>query len=605
MLDAFISGLISGNAYALIAIGISLIFGVADLINLAHASILGFGAMLGWWMVTVLHWSLWETLAGVAAITALMGFLVEFLCVRPLLNAPPIAALLTTLAVSLVLDSLSQLIFSPEIRLLPSLLQTNNFKIGDLRFGTLDLAIMGVSLLSVTSLWLFLKFSNLGRAIRATAQDREAAQQMGVSVKSIMGLSFGIASALAGIGGVLVGMYYGNVYPYIGSEIGIAGFTAATLGGLGSLPGAVVGGLVLGIAQSFSMTIFGGIVRDFVTFAILIGVLWLKPGGLFGSSRIIFREPMTGTFFKNTGKVLNFKGWQLALSGFLVIVVLPIVGDNYIMQIATIVVIFAVLALSLTLVAGTAGQVSLGQAGSFAIGAYASALLTKQQGWSFWLALPAAAIIAAIFTTIFVSPGLRLKGHYVAIATMGIGAITGAILLNFEWLTRGPLGINNIPVPDFFGNSIEAPRDYYFLSLAVLLICVALVLTLQRSHLGRGWRAIREDEVAARSMGVPVASYKALVFAVGGLVAGAGGSLLAHQYTFLSPDIFNAALSTLAITIVVLGGMANPWGAIVGAIVLVGAPELFRPLQDVRQLGYGLLLLLLMRFRPQGLWGSR
>jgi branched-chain amino acid transport system permease protein len=179
-----------------------------------------------------------------------------------------------------------------------------------------------------------------------------------------------------------------------------------------------------------------------------------------------------------------------------------------------------------------------------------------------------------------------------------------SVLLNFEWLTHGPMGVTAIPAPLLFGWAIVSPRDFYYLALAVLGICAGLTFLLQRSHLGRVWRSIREDEIAAQSFGIGLASYKSLAFAIGAFMAGLGGSLLAHQYTFISPDIFDVTISILALTIVVMGGMSNVIGALVGAIVLVGGPEFFRPLHDVRLLGYGLLLLLLVRFRPQGLLGN-
>ena len=139
------------------------------------------------------------------------------------------------------------------------------------------------------------------------------------------------------------------------------------------------------------------------------------------------------------------------------------------LRVGAIVAIFAILALSLTLIAGTAGQVSLGQAGLFAIGAYTSALLTKEHGWSFWLALPASGAVAAVLGVVILSPALRLRGHYVAIVTLGIGAMIGSALLNFEAVTHGPMGVPNIPPPSLFGYQIVSSRDYYLLSLAVLL----------------------------------------------------------------------------------------------------------------------------------------
>jgi branched-chain amino acid transport system permease protein len=602
MFDVFISGLINGNSYVLIAIGISLIFGVANLVNFAHGSIFAIGAMVGWWFVAVLQWPLWATLLGTIAITAILGIAVEFFCVRPLVNAPPIATLLATLAASFVLDYSSQLIFGTQTRRLPSQLPTDNIQLAGIRFGTLDVTILGVSLVSVVALWAFLKYTRLGIAIRATAQDRDAAKQMGISVGTIQSLTFALASALGGLSGVLIGMYHSNVSPTNGFTAGLEGFAAATLGGLGSLPGAIIGGLMLGVAEAFGVTWFGDAARQFITFAVLLGVLWFKPGGLLGRFNPLSQEPMTGTFFGG-GKLLKLRFWQVGILIVVAATALPLWGDDYLTQIGTLIAIFAILALSLTLISGTAGQISIGQVGPFALGAYTSALLTTNYGWPFWLAFLAAGGVAALISILIMSPVLKLRGHYVAIGTLGTSALIGAALLNFGGITNGPLGVIDIPAPVLFGYTFESTTSFYLLSLGVLLLVVGLVTLLQRSHLGRAWYAIREDEIAAQSSGIPVRDYKALVFAIGGFIAGLGGSLLAHQYTYISPDMFDTTISMLGLTIVAMGGMGSPFGAILGALVLVGLPELFRPLQDVRYLVYGIVLLLLIRFRPQGIWG--
>ena len=248
---------------------------------------------------------------------------------------------------------------------------------------------------------------------------------------------------------------------------------------------------------------------------------------------------------------------------------------------------------------------SIGQAGFFAIGAYTSALLVKNQGWSFWLALPAAGLAAALAGSILISPVLKLRGHYVAIVTLGLGAIVVAAILNLKSITAGPLGITAIPPPRLFGHELVSPRAYYWLAALLLLVCTGLVVRLQGSHLGRAWRAVREDEVAAQASGVQLAGHKSLAFALGAFIAGLAGSLLAHQYAYINPEIFGVDISVLALTMIVLGGMSNVVGTILGAIVLVGGPELLRPLGDFRILSYGVLLLLLIRFRPQGLWFYR
>lgn len=603
MLDALIGGLITGNAYALVAVGISLIFGVARLINFAHGSVFGIGAMVGWWLIAVLGWPFWAALVGVIACTAALGWSIERFALRGLTSAPPIAALLATVAVGLILDYGSQLLFTPETRRLPTQLETANFRIGGVPFGTLDLAILFVTALSVGGLWVFLRFFRWGLAIRATAQDPDAARQMGIEVDRVRGLSFALASGLAGVAGLLVGMYYGSVDPTVGFSAGLTGFVAATLGGLGSLSGAVIGGLLLGVAESFGVTWFGGSARPLITFALLIVVLAIRPAGFFGGAHVAFSEPLTGTFFGGR-RPLRIRRWQGALILAGLCIVLPLVGDDYVLRVGALVAMFAVIAVSLTLVAGLAGQISLGQAGLVGVGAYTSALLVKDHGWSFWLALPAAGLMAALVGAIIIGPTLRLSGHYVSIATLAIGGGVSAALLNLEPITRGPLGITAIPPPNAFGYEIVSARDYYLLTLGAFLLCGGFVALLRRSHLGLAWRAIREDEVAAASFGIPVRRYKALAFALSSMIAGFGGSLLAHQYSFINPSVFGVVVSVQALTIVVLGGLSNVAGAAVGAAILVGLPELFRPLADARTLLFGVLLILLVRFRPQGLLGS-
>jgi branched-chain amino acid transport system permease protein len=563
--------------------------------------VFAFGAMLGWYCVAQLHLPLGIAFVVVVAATALLGLLIERVAVRPLAQAPRIAALLSTVAVGLILDRVSQLAFGPQTEMFPNLLPSGSVWIGNSRVGVLDVTILGVTIACVASLWLFLVRTRLGRALRATAQDRDAARQMGVNVNALEGVAFTLSSGLAGVAGILVGMYYRNVDPTMGFNAGMEGFAAAALGGLGNLPGALIGGLSLGVLESFGVTWFGGSVRQIIAFGVLILVFWLRPSGLLGTPGTTLREPLTGTFF-GQGRPLALRRWQLVAIAFAAAIVFPFVANSYVLRVAAIVAIYAILGLSLTLVGGTAGLVSLGQAGFFAIGAYTSALLVKNAGWPFWLALPAAGAVAAFLGALLVSPTLKLRGHYSAIVTLGLGAIVSAAILNLTALTGGPQGVSDIPPPMFFAHALVSPRESYWLALAVLAACSAIVAALQRSHLGRVWRSLREDEVAAGSSGVRASSYKTLAFAAGAFIAALGGSLLAHQYTYISPDVFGVDVSILALMIALLGGMSNVPGTILGAIVLIGAPELFRPLHDVRILAYGMLLLLLVRFRPQGLW---
>jgi branched-chain amino acid transport system permease protein len=604
MLSILISGVINGGAYALLAVGISLIFGVSNLINFAQGSVFAVGALAGWWLIAREHWPLWAAVIGVVVFTGLLGLVINVLAVQPLADAPPIAALLSTFAVSIILENTAQFVFSPDTRRFPQLLSSDDFQVAGVRFGTLHIVILSITAAVIVALAVFLRYHRLGQAIRATAQDRDAAAQMGIPVRAVENIAFVLASGLGGLAGVFVGMYVSNVNPTIGDTAVFEAFTAATLGGLGSMPGAIVGGILLGIAEAFGIAQWGDGARQLITFVVLIAVLWLRPSGLLGKARTLAVEPMTGTFF-GLGTPYRLRRWQASLLIVFAVAVVPFLFSDYVLEVGTQILVFAILALSLTLLTGNAGQMSLGQAGPLALGAYCSALLTTRVGLGFWPSLLVSGLVAAVVSVVLVSPSWRLRGHYVAIATLGTGAMITAFILNAGWLTNGPQGISGIPQPAILGFRFEAPATYYLLDLAILLLVIGVVRRLQNSPLGNVLAAIREDEIAVRSAGVNAASYKSLAFAVGGFFAGIAGSLQAHQYGYIDPTMFNTQTSLLAVTIVVLGGISSPLGVLLGSAVLVGVPEFFRGLQDYRMLVYGVVLVSLIRFRPQGLLGRK
>jgi branched-chain amino acid transport system permease protein len=328
-----------------------------------------------------------------------------------------------------------------------------------------------------------------------------------------------------------------------------------------------------------------------------------RPNGLFSSNRRLPPEPLTGTFLSN-GKAVRISPRVI---GILLVAAfaLPFVAPfPYLLQTLANGWIFGLLALSLTLVAGTLGQISLGHAALLLIGAYASALLSVDLGWSPALTILLAGAITAVIGTLLIYPSFRLRGHYVSIATLGIGEIVGLVILNWDSLTRGPIGVTGIAPLSLFGWQLSGARAVYWFTLTVLVVLAALQLRLLRSHLGRTWRAIREDDVAARAYGVRPNRYKAIAFACGGFAAGIGGGIAAHLYSYINYQTFDSQVSILGLTIVILGGLGNVPGAIMGAVALVGLPELFRFAADYRMLVYGVVLLLLVRFRPQGLFGA-
>ena len=602
-LDYTINGLIIGNIYALVAVGLALIFGVSNLINFAQGSVYAVGAYIGWTCFTYLHTPLAVTALIVVVACAGLGVAIERIGLRPLAGAARIAPLLATIGISLVLDQLLQIVFTPDPRALTSPLPNWRISVGGGTIGALDLLIAATGIVSAAVLYGFLRFTKLGWAVRATAQDRDAARQMGVNTDAVNMTVFAIASALGGLSGLLVGMYFNHIDPAMGFQATLKGVVAQVIGGMGNVPGAIFGSLLLGLTESYGVAIFGSSYRNLFSFALLLLILVLRPNGLFASARSTPPEPMTGSFV-TPNRPVRVPRWAIVAAVVIAAAVPLIPAIPYVLQVLTNAWLFAMLAISLTLVAGTLGQISLGHASLLLIGAYASALFALDSHWPVWASIPAAGIVTALLGTALIAPSFRLRSHYVSIATLGIGEIVGLVILNWESLTRGPMGVTNIPPLQVGNIELDNPRAAYWITLGVLVLLAMMQTRLLRSHLGRTFRAIRDDDVAARAHGISLGRYKAIAFAFGGFAAGISGGIAAHQYSYINNETFTSTVSISALTMVILGGMGNVLGAILGAVALTALPEMFRGTAEYRMLIYGVALLLLVRFRPQGILGT-
>lgn len=603
MIDQLINGLVVGNLYALTAIGITQIYGVANVVNFAHGSLYMLGAYVGWMAIARFHLPLVPAFALVVVVSALLGIALERIAIRPFSKTGRTVLLLSTIAVALIIDQSAQLIWGPETKAFHSPLPNWRWQIGGGTVGALDLLILAVGLGTALLIHLFLKYTKAGWAVRATAQDRDAALQMGVDVDRVSALSFAMAGALAGVSGLLVGLYYSNIYPTMGFSAGLKGFVAALMGSLGNIPGAIGGAYLLGVAESLGVAWLGSTYRELVPVVLLLGVLLFRPAGLFGAVRRFVPEPMTGTFVAG-GRPVTIPRSVLIGAGLLAGALPLLLHHPYWLQVLATAWIFGLLAISLNLIAGTAGQVSLGHAGFLALGAYASAILTGKLGLPFGLSLIVSPALAAVIGVILCYPALRLRGQYLSIATLALGQGIALVALNWNSLTRGPLGISNIAPPAFFGWEIVTARSFYWLSLALLLLGAWAVQRLSSSHLGRAFRAIREDEVAAQAYAISLDRYKSIAFGISAFFAAIAGVLLAHSYSYIAPDTFTHALSIQILTMVVLGGLDSVGGALLGALVLITLPESARFLAEYRFLLYGALLLVMLRFRPRGLLGA-
>ena len=326
----------------------------------------------------------------------------------------------------------------------------------------------------------------------------------------------------------------------------------------------------------------------------------------------------------------------IAITLFLLPFALAQAGSAWV-RIANFAILYALLALGLNIVVGFAGLLDLGYIAFYAVGAYAYALLASPHfglHLPFWIILPIGAAVAAIFGILLGAPTLKLRGDYLAIVTLGFGEIVRIFLNNLSQpvnITRGPQGITGIdPVRfagvDFsrsdtvLGAVVSSPIKYYYLLLVLMLAIILVNVRLQNSRIGRAWEAIREDEVAARAMGIDTTSMKLLAFAMGASFGGVAGGMFSAIQGFISPESFVLVESVMVVAMVVLGGMGNIWGVILGALLLSFVPEILRwtvaPAQEalfgrmlvepevIRMLIFGLALVLIMLFRPAGLLPS-
>jgi len=274
--------------------------------------------------------------------------------------------------------------------------------------------------------------------------------------------------------------------------------------------------------------------------------------------------------------------------------------------------IYSLMSIGQNLITGYVGLLSLTQAGFFAIGSYATAVLSVTYGWGFWLTIPAAALLSAVFGLLIGLPTLRLKGDYLAIATLGFGEIVRNILNNWDSVTNGPMGIRSIPMATLFGIKINPFTKWGFIVMVWIIVLVAYLLyeRLAKSRIGRALEAIREDEIAASSMGINTTSYKVWAFILGAAVAGVAGSLQAAFILSVTPGVFTFMVSIMVLCMVVLGGMGNFKAVILGAFIiqfisyfpqLVGLSNVIPP--QFKQVLFGLILVVMMIWRPQGILG--
>jgi branched-chain amino acid transport system permease protein len=362
----------------------------------------------------------------------------------------------------------------------------------------------------------------------------------------------------------------------------------------------------------------------FGTLGVLVAIAFvggLLRGILFGRGRARFLPRLP----EGTAVVLDRIGrlFAPALLGFAIMVPVLFYNDRYILDLSIQILTYVMLGWGLNIVVGLAGLLDLGYVAFYAVGAYSYALIATKFGLSFWVCLPISGILACFWGILLGFPVLRLRGDYLAIVTLAFGEIIRLVLINWQSVTGGPNGVPGIPRPSFFGIPFNAEDNgfaatfgleysptyrivfLFYVILALALLTNWVTIRLRRLPIGRAWEALREDEIACRSLGINTTNVKLTAFAMGAMFGGFAGSFFATRQGFISPESFTFAESALVLAIVVLGGMGSQLGVVIAAVAMLGGFELFREFAQYRMLVFGLAMVAIMVWRPRGLIATR
>ena len=604
-LQLLVFGLTGGAVVALSAAGFTLTFAVTRQVNLAHGNVFA--------LTTVAVASL-ARLLGVTAATPLVGrlgallllavagtlvggllnALVERLAFRPFDGRrEPLGPLIASLALSFLMLGAAvrwhtltsvpmpghQGVNLPMLAM-PDIVPAVELGCCRVSLTLKDLLVLVVGGLVAAGGTLALGRSRLGRLLRAVSEDPELVALLGGNPRRGRLLGFVAAGALTGLAAAIFAAYYGGTSANHGLRSGLTAMTAAFLGGIGNPAGALLGGVTLGVLGAFGDYLLSAFWTPVLTLLLLVGLLALRPSGLLGTSIPPAAELPTAGLVRSTGQPGQLE--RRLVGGLLVLAAAyPLLGalaGGARLYDGTIVLLMVALALGLELVVGFAGLLDLGYAAFFAIGGYTLAMLTAGSSRVVplvpallhepWLALPLAGLVTAAFGILFGLPSIRARGEYLAIVTLALGEIVPALVIRFPDLTSGARGISGINPPALPGLPAGSPLDAYVLALALAAVVWLAASRLAAARLGRAWAAVRDDELAARSLGVDPTRVKLTAFALGAGVAGLAGALFAGLVGHIVPEQFDLTLSLMVLSAVAIGGRWGLLGVVGGALLV-------------------------------------
>jgi len=601
-----IGGLLQGSVFAMVALGFSLVFRVTGAINLTQGAFCIIGALSMYSLQEVFGWPIALAAVGAAAAVAVTGLVIGAAVFVPALSRLPVSGMLIMTAGLLTLvEGLALLIWGSQPYALPPFSGEAPVELFGVRVTTQGFWIAAVAAAVMLGLWLLLTRTTMGKAMRACAENPTAARLMGIDVPRATLLSFALAALIGGLGGIVVGPITSLQFD-TGRFFTIYGFVAVAIGGLGSFVGAVVGGLLLGVVEQIAAGYVSSLFANSLAFGLLLVVLLWRPSGLFSSG------PQRRTDVRDEHRIyppiVRLRGRGAAAAGVAAVIALAVlpmmVSSASIMSSLVITGILFIGLLGLDLLMGYTGQVSLGQAGFMAIGGYAAAILATNYDWSPLAAMGAGIVLSVACAIVLSLFTMRLRGHYLALATLAFGLLVDSFTVGLTNVTGGPSGLVGIPSFSIGSIAFDTSEKMYYFVLALMVVLVLLLLGGVRLGFGRALQAVRTDQTAAAALGINVARHKLIVLAISAALASISGSLYAFYFHFLSPEMVGTPRSLELIAMLVLGGEGTLVGPLFGAAILTLLPTVFQPLAAYKTFATGALLVLAVRYLPGGIFGA-
>ena len=596
LLIQLLNGLAAASSLFLVSAGLSLIFGVTRIVNFAHGSLYMLGLYIAYSLIEALGRTplgFWSAVVLSALAVGLVGIAIEVVVLRRIYRAPELFQLLATFAIVLVIKDAALFAWGPEDLVGPRAPGLGAaVEILGKRIPVYDLLLIAIGPLVLAAMHLLLTRTRWGALVRAATQDREMVGALGVDQAKLFTSVFFVGSVLAGLGGALqIPREPANLD--LDLSVIADAFVVTVVGGLGSLPGALLAAILIGVAKAFCIG-FGFSKLTLVAEFVIMGVVLVaRPYGLLGKAPALARGA-------EAPAPLSPPRWPYIALWMVLLALVPLVTDEYVSVLLIDIACYALFAVSLHFIMGPAGMVSFGHAAYFGLGAYAAALLFKRAGLPMEAALLLAPFCAGLFAMVYGWFCVRLSGVYLAMLTLAFAQISWSVVFQWDSLTGGSNGLVGIwPSAWLAGKSA-----YYYMALALCGAGIALLWRVLFSPFGYVLRAGRDSPLRAEAIGIDLRAFQWAAFALVGGLAGLAGAVFAFSKGSISPSAVSIAQSTDGLVMVLLGGVETLTGPVVGAAIFTWLRDEVARRTEFWRAVLGLTILAIVLLFPQGLVGG-